>query len=107
MIGIIRNKDHKQHELFDPWGFLSPKRRELLDQCWVGLFQRELLSEIPVGETAPFFTNGFGGRPTKELNTVLGALVLQQTHDLTDEETVGRAACNIQWHYALHIIHSI
>jgi len=56
---------------------------------------------------AGWFIDGFGGRPTKELNTVLGALVLQQTHDLTDEKTVGRAACNIQWHYALHIIHSI
>jgi hypothetical protein len=29
-------------DLFDPWGFLSPKRRELLDQSWAGLFQKEL-----------------------------------------------------------------
>ncbi|MDP1760036.1 MAG: transposase [Candidatus Woesebacteria bacterium] len=88
--------------LFDPWGFLSPKRRELLDQSWAGLFQKELLRELPVGEVASFFNDDFG-RPTKELHTVLGALVLQQAHDLTDDETVNQLAFNIQWHYALNI----
>jgi hypothetical protein len=99
---MIRIKEHKQNELFDPWSFLSPKRRELLDQSWAGLFQRDLLCELPVGEVAPFFTDGFG-RPTKELHTVLGALLLQQVHDLTDDETVNQLAFSIQWHYALNI----
>ena len=99
---MIHIKDHKQKDLFDPWAFLGPKRRELLDQSWAGLFQKELLSELPVNEVAPFFTHGFG-RPTKELYTVLGALVLQQAHDLTDEETVNQLSFNIQWHYALNI----
>ena len=99
---MIHIKNHRQKDLFDPWSFISPKRRELLDQSWAGLFKKELLCELPVGEVAPFFTNGFG-RPTKEMYTVLGALLLQQTHDLTDEETVNQLAFNIQWHYALNI----
>ena len=99
---MIRIKNQKQNNLFAPWSFLSPKRRELLDQSWAGLFQKELLCELPVGKVAPFFTNGFG-RPTKEMYTVLGALLLQQTHDLTDEETVNQLSFNIQWHYALNI----
>ena len=99
---MIHIKDHKQKDLFDPWAFLGPKRRELLDQSWAGLFQKELLSELPVGKLIPFFTRGFG-RPTKELYTALGALVLQQAHDLTDEETVNQVAFNTQWHYALNI----
>jgi hypothetical protein len=99
---MINIKDHKQKDLFDPWDFLGPKRRELLDQSWAGLFQKELLSELPVGKLIPFFTHGFG-RPTKELYTALGALVLQQAHDLTDEETVNQVAFNTQWHYALNI----
>ena len=99
---MIRISDPKQSTFFDPWDFLSPKRRKLLDQSWAGLFQKELLCELPVRELAPFFNDGFG-RPTKELHTVLGALVLQQTHDLTDEETVDQLSYNIQWHYALNI----
>ena len=99
---MIHIKNHKQQALFDPWSFLSPKRRELLEQSWAGLFQKELLCELPVGEVASFFKDDFG-RPTKELHTMLGALLLQQTHNLTDEETVNQVAFNIQWHYALNI----
>jgi len=99
---MIHIKNQKQNTLFDPWSFLSPKRRELLNNSWAGLFQKELLCELPVSKVAPFFNDGFG-RPTKEMYTVLGALLLQQTHDLTDEETVNQVAFNIQWHYALNI----
>ena len=100
--GMIRIKDHKQGNLFDPWSFLGPKRRQLLDESWAGLFQNEILSELPVDRIAPFFTDGFG-RPTKELYTVLGVLVLQQARDLTDEEALNELAFNTQWHYALNI----
>jgi hypothetical protein len=99
---MIHIKNQKQSELFDPWAFLGPKRRKLLDQSWAGLFQKELLGELPVGKLIPLFTHGFG-RPTKELYTALGALLLQQAHDLTDEETVNQVAFNTQWHYALNI----
>ncbi|MBW2710027.1 MAG: transposase, partial [Deltaproteobacteria bacterium] len=99
---MIRIKDQNQGVLFDPWHFLSPKRRGLLDQSWAGLFQKELLRELPVDEVASSFKEDFG-RPTKELYTVLGVLLLQQAHDLTDDETVSQLAFNIQWHYALNI----
>jgi hypothetical protein len=99
---MIHIKNQKQNTFFDPWAFLGPKRRRLLDQSWAGLFQKDLLGELPVGKVASFFTDGFG-RPTKELYTALGALVLQQAHDLTDEETVNQLAFNTQWHYALNI----
>jgi len=99
---MIRIKDHKQAELFDPWSYLSPKRRKLLDQSWAGLFKSVILCELPVSKLARFFTDGFG-RPTKELHTVLGALVLQQSLDLDDQETIHQLAFNIQWHYALNI----
>lgn len=99
---MIRIKNHRQQNLFDPWDFLSPKRRELLEQSWAALFQKELLCELPIGEVASFFNEEFG-RPTKELHTALGTLLLQQAHDLTDEETVSQLAFNIEWHYALNI----
>jgi len=99
---MIRIKDHKQKELFDPWDFLSPKRRNILEQSWPGLFKRAILPGLPVRKLAPFFRSDFG-RPTKELYTVLGALVLQQTFDLTDEEAIDQLVFNIQWHYALNI----
>ncbi len=99
---MITIKNHNQKELFDPWEFLGPKRRQKLDRSWPGLFRNEILKELPVDKFVPFFRADFG-RSTKELYTVLGVLVLQETLDLTDNETVDQLAFNTQWHYALNI----
>ena len=99
---MLRFNDHKQQQLFDSWGHISPKRRQMLDQSWPGLFRKYMLPELPVREFAPFFDPGFG-RPTKDISTVMGLLVLQQTLDLDDEEAIEQLAFNIQFHYALDI----
>ncbi len=100
---MIRIKDHKQHHLFDPWAYMSPKRRRMLEEDWPGLFRQHLLGELPVDLLKPFFTDGFG-RPTKELHTLMGVMLFQQTMDLNDAEAVDQLSYNIQWHYALDII---
>lgn len=99
---MIRIKDHKQRDIFDPWHFLSPKRRRMLDEGWPGLFREHLLDEMPVDQIIPFFREDFG-RPGKELYTLLGVLLFQQTMDLSDIDTVEQLSFNMQWHYALNI----
>jgi hypothetical protein len=99
---MIHARDHKTPYLIDPWNYLGPKRRKLLDESWAGLFREHILSELPVHKIASCYTDGFG-RPTKEIFAALGALILQQMHDLTDEETVSQFSFNLQWHYALDI----
>ena len=99
---MINIKDHKTRPMFDPWQHLGTKRRKMLDQSWAGIFQQLILPELPVNKIASYF-NDRVGRPSKELTTVIGTLLLQQYHDLTDEQTVEHLAFNIQWHYALNI----
>jgi hypothetical protein len=43
------------------------------------------------------------GRPTNELVAMMGTMILQQMHALSDEETVNQFGFNIQWHYAVDI----
>ena len=100
---MIHTRDHKTACIFDPWHFLGQKRRKLMDTSWAALFREHILCDLPVSKVAPLFSDTFG-RPTKELYTALGVLVLQQIHDLTDEETVSQLAFNLQWHYALDIV---
>ncbi|MBU1570425.1 MAG: transposase [Proteobacteria bacterium] len=99
---MIKVKNPNQFDIFDPWAFLTPKRRQLLDSGWPGLFREHILPSIPVDKVSKYFNATFG-RPTKELYSMLGSLILQQTFDLTDEETVQQYAFNIQWHYSLNI----
>ena len=99
---MIHIKDHKTGYIFDPWDYLGPKRRKLMEESWAGMFRQEILDDLPVTEIDSAFSNLFG-RPTKELYMALGVLVLQQMQDLTDEETSKQVAFNLQWHYALDI----
>jgi len=99
---MFHAKNHKVLPVFDPWEFLEPKRRKLLDESWSGLFRENILKILPVGKLKPSFTRGFG-RPSKELYSAVGAVVLQQMHNLTDDETRDQIAFNQQWHYALDI----
>ena len=99
---MFKVKDRNQQHLFDPWHFLSPKRRQMLDQDWPGFFRQHILESLPVDKLALCFPEKMG-RPTKELYTVLGALALQQYQDLTDQETSKQLSFDIQWHYALDL----
>src|SRR3978361_2200425 len=97
---MITTRDHYAGSLFDPWGHLGPKRRTLLEQSWAGIVRKHLLGVLPVSQLAPFFNAGMG-RPGKDLAVALGALVLQQLHDLTDAAAVEAIAFNEAWHFAL------
>jgi len=99
---MFYTKDHKTGYIFDPWNYLGPKRRKLLEESWAGLFRKDILNELPVNQIAKSFSED-EGRPTKEIYTALGVSLLQQMQDLTDDETVSQLAFNEQWHYALDI----
>ena len=99
---MIHTKDHKTGYLFDPWDYMGPKRRKIMEQSWAGLFREHILQELPVNKIARYFTERFG-RPTKELYMALGVIILQQSPDLTDDETLCQLAFSEQWHYVLDI----
>lgn len=99
---MLTIRDHQTGDLFDRWAFLGEPRRRLLERSWAGVFREHLLSHLPVAELAGHFCDG-QGRPSKDLHVAMGALVLQQLHDLTDAATVEALAFNLAWHYALDL----
>ena len=99
---MIHFKDHKTLNIFDPFGFLGPKRKKLMATSWAKLFRDHILPSLPVDKVFKNYHWAMG-RPTKELYAMLGVMILQQMHDLTDEETIHQFAFNIEWHYALGI----
>jgi hypothetical protein len=99
---MFHAKNHKQQHIFDPWAYLGPKRRNELDESWAGLFQQKILPELPVDSLRKHY-HDWQGRPTKELSSMIGLMILQQMNDLTDEQAVEQFCFNIKWHYALNI----
>ena len=99
---MITVKDHHTRRLFDPWEYVGPRRRKLLARSWSGVFRKYLLKELPVEKVARYFHETMG-RPSKELYTAMGALILQQLHDLSDPDVTRALAFSLDWHYALDI----
>ena len=99
---MIHIKDHKTPDMFDPFPFLGPKRKQRIEASWAKIFREHILPTLPVEKVFPKYDPVMGA-PTKELYAMLGLMVIQQMHDLTDEEAVDQFAYNLQWHYALNI----
>ena len=93
-------RDRRTGELFDRWSDLGDKRRCLLERSWAGVFRNHLLVELPVDDLCRHLDERMG-RPSKDLHVVIGVLLLQQLHDLSDAATVEALAFNMAWHYAL------
>jgi hypothetical protein len=73
-----------------------------MESSWAKLFRDHVLFALPVDKIFKNYHWAMG-RPTKELYAMLGVMILQQMHDLTDEEAVHAYAFSIEWHYALDI----
>jgi len=99
---MIYTKDHKTRDMFDPFPFLGPKRKNLIEMSWAKVFREHILPALPVNKVSSQYDPVMGA-PTKELYAILGLMVIQQMHDLTDDEAVSQFAFNMQWHYALNI----
>lgn len=95
-------KDHKTGYLFEPFSYMGSKRLKRIKDSWSGLFREQILPELPVEALIQHY-DPTQGRPSKEVYAVLGAVLLQQMMDLTDEETIDNFAFNLQWHYALNV----
>ena len=95
-------KDHKTDYLFEPFDYMGSKRLKRIKESWAGFFQEEILRELPVEELMRHY-DPTQGRPSKEMYAMLGAVLLQQMMDLTDEETIDNFAFNLQWRYALNV----
>jgi len=102
---MIYTKDHKTRDMFDPFPFLGPKRRQRIEASWARVFREHILPTLPVEKVFSRYDPVMGA-PTKELYAMLGLMIIQQMQDLTDEEAVDQFAYNIQWHYALNITSS-
>lgn len=95
-------RDRRTGDLFDRWSDLGEKRRRLLDRSWAGVFRNHLLGALPADDLCRHLDDRLG-RPSKDLHVVIGVLLLQQLHDLTDAQAVEALAFNMAWHYALDV----
>jgi len=99
---MLTVRDHATADWFGAGGRFSQPKRQALERSWAAVFRDHLLKHLPVAKLVPYFS-ATQGRPSKDLYAVVGALILQQLHDLSDAATVEAYTFNQLWHYALNL----
>lgn len=81
---------------------MTDRQRNVLKKSIYHTFRTEIIPNIPVN----FFSSHFSadtGRPTKDLQSIVGLFILQALRDMTDLETIEAYSFNDAFRYALDI----
>ncbi len=96
-------KDPRQKQLFDPFERLfSPLARKTIQNGWQGLFREVILELLPAQIIAGEFDPDTG-RPTKELYSVAGLLLIAEFMDWTTEQASQAYMYHLDVWYALNL----
>jgi len=93
----------QQTRLFDPFdSVLTEKTRKRLLDGWPGVFRHIILQLMPVDALREHFDPAMG-RPTKELYSMAGLLLLMEFMDWTKQEALDAYSFHMDIHYALNL----
>ena len=93
----------QQTRLFDPFdSVLTEKTRKRLLDGWPGVFRHVILELMPVDAVSGHFDPTMG-RPTKELYSIAGLLLIQEFMDWTKDEALDAYSFHTNVHYALNL----
>ena len=93
----------KQTRLFDPFdNVLTEKTRKRLLDGWAGVFRHVILELMPVETISGHFDPAMG-RPTKELYSMAGLLLIKEFMDWTKDEALDAYSFRMDIHYALNL----
>ena len=93
----------KQTRLFDSFdNVLTKKTRKRLLDGWAGIFRHVILELMPVETISGHFDPAMG-RPTKELYSMAGLLLIKEFMDWTKDEALNAYSFHMDIHYALNL----
>jgi len=93
----------QQTRLFDPFdSVLTEKTRKRLLDGWAGVFRHIILELMPVETISGHFDPAMG-RPTKELYSMAGLLLLMEFMDWTKQDGLDAYSFRMDIHYALNL----
>ena len=93
----------QQTQLFDPFdSVLTEKTRTRLLNGWHGAFRHIILELMPVDAVGEHFDATLG-RPTKELYSMAGLLLMKEFKDWTKDEAIYAYCFDMAIHYALNL----
>ena len=92
----------QQISLFDKLAFLSKRKQKMIEKSWAQSFSDHIFTRINEHIFAPLYSEKTNSRPNAPINVVVGALILKDFTNLTDEEITEACEFDFRYQYALH-----
>lgn len=95
--------DPRQTRLFDPFEpVLTRRTQRVLERDWPGVFRHTILELMPVDALRQHF-DPHEGRPTQELYSMAGLILLMAWNNWTEEQAVDAYRFHMKVQYALNL----
>lgn len=97
----FRENTHEQLSIFDHTNHLTSRELKVLERSWAKVFADEIFPAIDESRFSVLYSDK-ASRPNTPVNIVVGALIIKELFDLSDDEIVENLMLDIHYQYALH-----
>jgi hypothetical protein len=91
-----------EDKLLNPLNYRGAQLKKNIVSSWAASFRDYILPALPIEEIDGLYSGNIGRR-TKNHRRLAGAMILQETFNLTDEQTIQHFMHDALWNYALHL----
>ena len=97
----FRANDCQQISLLDSLSGLTTREQKALENSWAKVFADEIFPKIDEERFSVLYSNK-ASRPNTPVNVIIGALIIKELFDLSDDEMVENLMLDPRYQYALH-----
>lgn len=99
-MSFVKN-DNQQLTVLDSTFNLTEREKRMLEKSWAKIFADKVFPAIDENIFSDLYSKK-ASRPNTPVNVIVGALILKEALNVTDDEIVEAMAFDIRYQYALH-----
>ncbi len=106
MAFVLNPSEQQQMSLFDSYGNLTEREKKFLEKSWAKYFSEYIFPKIDEKPYEVLYSKK-DSRPNTPVNVQIGALLVKELTNLSDDELLSSLMFDIRFQYALHTTSSI
>lgn len=97
----FKENSYQQISLTDSFSVLTAREQKALENSWAKVFADEIFPAIDEKRFSALYSNK-ASRPNTPVNVIVGALIIKELFDYSDDEMVENLMLDFRLQYALH-----
>lgn len=98
----FKTNDYQQLTLNDSFLQSSKRVQKMIEKSWAKDFADIVFPAINEERFAVLYSDNPFSRPNTPVNVIVGALMLKELNNLSDDELLASILCDVRYQYALH-----